>query len=240
MPIESGAPKYVEIINALQARIDRRTYSVGTLLPSEAQLVREFGASRSTVVRALEYLRLHGWVEGVQGKGRIVLDRPAPGLTSLPRRVRLLLDLDQGATLTGVARVGATGRIAAVLGCAAGAPLIARRHVLAVGGVPYGLSTVLVGEGIADGTELAATAPLSESLLSHMARRRDLAIDHVVERLGARMSTASEAASLQLDRRRCVAVALLAVVDTSGRPLLAVDAVLSRDVPELASVLPLT
>jgi GntR family transcriptional regulator len=43
------APKYATIVNALQARIDSGAYPIGAMLPSEAQLVREFAASRSTV-----------------------------------------------------------------------------------------------------------------------------------------------------------------------------------------------
>jgi GntR family transcriptional regulator len=84
-------PKYIEIIDAMRTRIDRDLYRVGEKLPSEAQLVREFGASRSTVVRALEFLRQEGWIQGVQGRGRIVLQRTAPVLSRAPERVDRLL-----------------------------------------------------------------------------------------------------------------------------------------------------
>jgi GntR family transcriptional regulator len=229
VPVASSTPKYVEIINALQGRIDRQVYRVGDMLPSEAELTREFGASRSTVVRALEFLRLHGWVEGIQGKGRVVLGRPTPGLVQLPRRARLLLQADEGAALLGVARVVASERIAAALACPAGSPLVARRHLLSTtDGVPYGLSTAFAPTDGAHGA------------LPDGGGLRDVAAHHVVERLGARSASDPEAAALQIPRRRCVVVVLLTILDAASRPLLVVDAALSRDVPELASILPLT
>ncbi|MEV4514498.1 GntR family transcriptional regulator [Dactylosporangium sp. NPDC049525] len=225
MPVAPITPKYAEIINALQARIDQQIYRVGDLLPSEAQLTREFGASRSTVVRALEYLRQHGWVEGIQGKGRVVLGHPTPGLVRLPRRARLLLQVDEGAALLGIARVVASTRIAAALACPVASPLVARRHLLSTAdGVPYGLSTAFAT------ADAAAVLPDGLQLAAHQ----------VVERLGARPASEAEAVALQIPRRRCVVVVLLTVLDAAGRPLVVVDAALSRDVPELASVLPLT
>ncbi|GAA0742459.1 GntR family transcriptional regulator [Dactylosporangium roseum] len=229
MPIESSTPKYAEIINALQRRIDRQVYRAGDLLPSEAQLTREFGASRSTVVRALEYLRQHGWVEGVQGKGRIVLERPASRLSELPRRVQVLLQADRHATLLNARRVAATVRIAAALACPVGAPLVARRYLLSLAGAaPFGLSTVFVSVDLAGATN----EPPGGGFFVHIERGQ---AHRVVERLGARLASEGEAAVLGLERRRCLAVALLTVLDAADRPLLAVDAVLSRDVPELAS-----
>jgi GntR family transcriptional regulator len=89
--IEPMPPKYAAIANALQTRIENGVYPIADMLPSEAQLVREFSASRSTVVRALEYLRQLGYIEGVQGKGRMVLGRPSAPASPRPSRVRAAL-----------------------------------------------------------------------------------------------------------------------------------------------------
>lgn len=40
-------------------------------LPSQTALMRQFGVSRTTVVKALEELRIHGQVCGQQGRGGI-------------------------------------------------------------------------------------------------------------------------------------------------------------------------
>lgn len=89
--IEPAAAKHASIANALQHRIDSGAHPVGAMLPSEAQLVHEFDDSRSTVVRALEYLRQRGYIEGVQGKGRVVLGRPSALASQPPGRVRTAL-----------------------------------------------------------------------------------------------------------------------------------------------------
>src|SRR5690348_15067878 len=77
VPIEVAPPKYVLIVNAVQQRIESGTYPAGVMIPSETELMREFGASRPIMVRALDLLRQDGWIESHQGKGRFVLGRPA-------------------------------------------------------------------------------------------------------------------------------------------------------------------
>jgi GntR family transcriptional regulator len=82
---EIGAPKYAQIVKALQERIETGFYPFGAMLPSEYQLVEEFGVSRSTIARALEILRYQGWVDAEQGRGRFVRRCSRPG-----RRARRL------------------------------------------------------------------------------------------------------------------------------------------------------
>src|SRR6266581_2858134 len=73
--LEFAPPKYAQIVNAIQRRIGDGTYPPGALLPSETQLVREFGVSRPTVVRALEVLRSQGWIDREHGRGSFVRNR---------------------------------------------------------------------------------------------------------------------------------------------------------------------
>ena len=208
------------------------------MLPSEAQLVREFGASRSTVVRALEYLRQHGWLHGVQGKGRIVLHRPLTDLRRSPGRALQLLhphNIANVGTPT-VTREGASTTIATVLALPVGAPLVARRSLLRREPVGLlGMSVTYVP------VELAATVDLgtTDGLLAAL-RAAGRPAGQAVERLGVRLPTLAEAASLRVQRRHCLLTILLAVLDSAGQPLIAVDTVLSRDLPELITITALT
>jgi GntR family transcriptional regulator, arabinose operon transcriptional repressor len=59
---------YLELVRA----ISQGKYREGQRLPSEAQLVRQFGASRPTVVRALKELQHEGLVERRAGSGTYV------------------------------------------------------------------------------------------------------------------------------------------------------------------------
>ena len=66
--------KYEVIAQSLKSRIQNGTYCPGQKLPSEAELCREFGASRLSVRSAIGTLAAQGVVETFQGKGSFVLE----------------------------------------------------------------------------------------------------------------------------------------------------------------------
>jgi GntR family transcriptional regulator len=68
--------RYQVIADCLQQRIVAGELPPGRLLPSEAELSAEFGASRVTVRRALEILRENGIVDARQGFGWFVAAAP--------------------------------------------------------------------------------------------------------------------------------------------------------------------
>ena len=53
MAYDYAPPKYAQVVAEIKKRIERGAYPPGTLLPSEHQLVEEFGVSRPTIVKAL-------------------------------------------------------------------------------------------------------------------------------------------------------------------------------------------
>ncbi len=65
-------PKYRAIIQSLRSAIDNGTYGVGSRLPSEHEMVRAYGASRVTVIRALQELRSQGYIDRRAGSGTFV------------------------------------------------------------------------------------------------------------------------------------------------------------------------
>jgi GntR family transcriptional regulator len=68
--------RYQEIAGELRSRVAAGDFAGGRLLPSEAQLAEEFGASRVTVRRALEELHEEGLVDSRQGFGWYVAADP--------------------------------------------------------------------------------------------------------------------------------------------------------------------
>jgi GntR family transcriptional regulator len=68
--------RYLTIADDLRRRIDDGELAAGDLLPSEATLSRDHGASRVTVRRALELLRADGLVDARQGFGWFVAADP--------------------------------------------------------------------------------------------------------------------------------------------------------------------
>jgi DNA-binding GntR family transcriptional regulator len=66
--------RYAEIAAVLRARVGEA--AAGSLLPSEAELSEEFGASRVTVRRALDLVREDGLIAARQGFGWYVATEP--------------------------------------------------------------------------------------------------------------------------------------------------------------------
>lgn len=70
----SGVPLYEQLKGYIRDRILSGEWTIDHRVPSENALVREFGASRMTVNRALRELTDEGWLRRVQGQGTFVSD----------------------------------------------------------------------------------------------------------------------------------------------------------------------
>ena len=79
---EGEAPKYQRVYTALRRDIQSGRLGHGDRLPSEAELVRQFGASRITVGRAVRDLQTAGLVERRAGSGTYVKTAARPGALS--------------------------------------------------------------------------------------------------------------------------------------------------------------
>ena len=69
--------KYVEIIEGLRSDISSGHLHNGARLPSEAQLVSRFAASRMTVVKAVQLLQQEGLLVRRRGSGTYVAEQPS-------------------------------------------------------------------------------------------------------------------------------------------------------------------
>ncbi|PRY12891.1 FadR/GntR family transcriptional regulator [Kineococcus rhizosphaerae] len=86
------------LVDVLRFRIVEGELVPGQAVPSESELVGEFGVSRTVVREAMSRLQAAGLVETLRGKGSFVLARPSEesfgvdvaGLRSVPERVELL------------------------------------------------------------------------------------------------------------------------------------------------------
>src|SRR6266480_1239451 len=65
-------PKYSQVYAALRRDIESGRWREETKLPSEVDLVRQFGVSRITVTRAVRELQAAGLVQRVAGSGTFV------------------------------------------------------------------------------------------------------------------------------------------------------------------------
>ena len=66
--------KYIEIYNEIVINIENGNLEVNSKLPSESQLMDNYGVSRDTLRKSLNLLEQHGYIQKLKGKGSFVLD----------------------------------------------------------------------------------------------------------------------------------------------------------------------
>ena len=64
--------KYHIVERSLKEAIDSGKFQVGAQLPTEEELCAQFGFSRTTIGKALDSLRVHGYIERTPGRGTFV------------------------------------------------------------------------------------------------------------------------------------------------------------------------
>ncbi|MEV8046367.1 GntR family transcriptional regulator [Streptomyces griseoluteus] len=75
LDLDGPEPLYEQIATVLAGRIADGTYPPRRRIPSEADVVAEFGVSRPTARAAIQLLIDRGLVVTVRGKGRYVVDQ---------------------------------------------------------------------------------------------------------------------------------------------------------------------
>ena len=73
--------KYLQIMDNIRSLIEVGRYRNGVRMPSEAELVRRFGVSRMTVVKAMRELQQEGVLVRRRGDGTYANDRPSTDKT---------------------------------------------------------------------------------------------------------------------------------------------------------------
>lgn len=241
MSLESVPPKYAQLVQTLQRRIEAGDYPPGTLLPSENQLIQEFGVSRPTVVAALRMLREQGWIESQQGKGRFVRGRPALASLEQPRPGHAYLTSAEtsSAELLEAGAVAAPNRIAALLDLSPKSKAFLRRRLVSRGDEPSEIVSLWLPLDLSEGTDLTSAEPLAQSVREHIQARKGVRFDHVIEQITARMPTADEVKRLGMPKSTPVLDVYAAVRDPGGRPLAVLAVVLPADRHELEDAYPI-
>lgn len=68
--------KYESIAAVIKQRIQDNVYKMGTLLPNQTVLAKEFGVSRMTINKAINILTIEGFVSSQRGFGTKILNHP--------------------------------------------------------------------------------------------------------------------------------------------------------------------
>lgn len=153
--LDQATPLYLQIAHKLEQRIRDDIYPVGTLLPTEAELVAAFQVSRHTVRQAIEQLKRNGTLSARKGVGTKVESRGADWRTRFRGQSRHdLFDFSRDSVLHFQIKkeVIARAEIAAEMGIPAG-----RTFVYAAGlryfkgeDVPFCWNEVYLDESVAE------------------------------------------------------------------------------------------
>lgn len=140
---EGGEPRWLQIAERLRAGIKSGHFAPGQHLPSESELNRLFGVSRTTARAALDKLRNEGLITRQSGKGSIVsspfVEQPLLTLSSFSQDMAAR-GLEASYESQQVAMRKAPGEVCEAFGLPSGASLLHIRRRLLADSVIIGLS----------------------------------------------------------------------------------------------------
>ena len=129
---QTNTAPYAQVKHYLKAQLQKGRWPPGALMPSEAELVAEFGVSRMTVNRAFRELQVEGMVERIQGVGTFAAELHRVSSTLTIRDIHSEIEA-RGHTHRSVVHLAreesATAVLAEKLGLHKGAPVF---HTLIV------------------------------------------------------------------------------------------------------------
>ncbi|WP_248758556.1 GntR family transcriptional regulator [Pseudarthrobacter sp. SSS035] len=139
MSLSQLQPLHQRLTAELRTRITSGMWPEGFQIPSEAELCREFEASRGTVRQALAALRTESLILGGRGKqpvaGRAALSQPFTTFMSFTEWARSI-GKSPGQQTREIARRPASSEVAAQLGIKAGEPVVEVLRLRLLGDAP--------------------------------------------------------------------------------------------------------
>ncbi|MBN1250191.1 MAG: GntR family transcriptional regulator [Anaerolineae bacterium] len=99
---EDPLPRYYQVYASLLERLRAQEFAPGEALPSERQLVQDYGVSRITISKALDLLEREEVIERQQGRGTFVREHAAPRSDDLRPRLAFCMPTYSDAYITAV------------------------------------------------------------------------------------------------------------------------------------------
>lgn len=241
-PLGPGStPMYQRIAGELRRRIVSGELSPGEQLPTQMELVEQYGVARMTVRQAIRELVNEGLVVSRRPQGLFVRNgqpmvyrpqaefQPRP---ASPEMDRYMTDLHaEGRTPAqsiDVAIVQASPVVAQRLQIDQGTPVVVRRRVRSIDGVPHNINDSYYPLPLVDGSEIMSPVDIARGANRVLA---ELGADQVraLDEITVRMPAPDEVQRLALEPGTPVAVHLCTGYTSEDRPVRCVVNVLAGD-----------
>ena len=192
-------PLYHQLKTILLDRIQGGHWKPGEQLPTEDQLVAQFGVSKATVRQALRDLAQAGFVRREQGRGTFVAKTKIQfGPRQLSSFTEEMRDsgMHAGSRVLEKHVIPAPPEVASILQIAPGGELFRLRRLRLAGGEPMGLQTVHIASHFVPG--IVEVEFETASLYETLEKRYGLMPDHATQKHFATAVDESEAGNLQV------------------------------------------
>ena len=221
MKSNAYVPQHRRIEQVLRERIT--TLKSGDRLPSDAELVAEFGVSRMTARGAMQRLADEGIVMRQPGRGSFVAERAThrrtDRLMTFSREMERQGRVPSSRLLARAIRPSSREE-AGALGLTQGTPVIEVRRIRLADGEPIAIETAILIRSCAPAV---MSADLEHGSLHDAVARGGLTLRTGTGTIGAAVATAVDARLLDVRRGDPLLVEQRVIVDTQGRPVEATE-----------------
>jgi GntR family transcriptional regulator len=225
--------RYLAIADEIRAQLNDGSLEPGALLPTESQLAATYEASRVTVRKALQSLRIAGLVEARRGYGWSVLQPPI-------RRTLATRGFEEPLTRAGVAverkvldfaLVNPEDEVREALECDR---VLYVKLVTIADGVPVAAISVWLPEELAQ--EITPASWRSGGSVYDVLP--DITLGHTSQSIAARLPTEPEAELLQIAANTPVLLSRRVSKDATGTPVLLAHLVYPSNIMEFVVEVP--
>ncbi|MDR1061178.1 MAG: GntR family transcriptional regulator [Clostridiales bacterium] len=202
------APKYIEVFSKLRQALISGEYPEGSFLPTENELVRMYGVSKSTVRHAIKILRENSLIEVKQGSGAKVLptvQKPILSAKYRDSRLRSAVSVRYNTageqkienTRAAIDMVQAGETVAAALQIGRNSKVYRLQRLQLVDGAAFGYMVNYISEQMTPG--LPEKGEIVTNLYDHIADHYGIGIVSAEETVGAALAGFVEAQLLRVE-----------------------------------------
>lgn len=208
-----SVPRHLQIQRVLRGRIESGEWDGNHPIPTEMELLVEFGVSRTTIREALGVLTRDGLIARHRGRGSFV----QPRVECPPAVTNLLLGYQAQIKVIKAETTAAPGHITGPLGVERGTPVTRLVRLEIVDGAP--LAVVVNYMRPALGQRIRPRDLTRTSLLEFLRDRLRMPLGAIHQSIEARLPDIETAGLLGIDLTQPVLTVRLVVTEAAGRPV---------------------